>query len=175
MAQPLRVSVCLLIVVLSLVPWNASAQDQGTSPIGRAIKATLLDPTTYPPAMVTYDGTMRDWKTSQTFFRNGFVEQNPRFTLSGRSGDKAVSYEAGRNQILRDSLSVLAVSAAHNFSTQLIEQALRDRYPEHRKIVTALGWIERSAVASLMSYELAGPHYRQWRQNQRLIGELGIR
>ena len=175
MARQLRARASCLIVGLLLIPWNASAQDREVNPIGRAIKATFLDPMTYPPAMLTYDGTMRDWQTSQPFFKNGFVEQNPRFTLSGRPGDRAVSYETGRNQILKDSLSVLAVSAVHNFSTQLIEQALRDRYPEHRKMVTAIGWIERSAVASLMSYQLAGPHYRQWRDNQRLIAELGIR
>jgi hypothetical protein len=118
---------------------------------------------------------MRDWNTSQPFFRNGFVEQNARFTRSGRSGDIAVSYQAGRSQILRDSLSVLAVSAAHNFAAQLITQGLRTQNPEHRKLVTILGWIERSAVASAMSYALAGPHYRQARLNQQMIDQLGLR
>jgi hypothetical protein len=118
---------------------------------------------------------MRDWNTSQPFFRNGFVEQNARFTRSGRSGDIAISYEAGRSRILRDSLSVLAVSAVHNFGTQLIQQGLRERYPEHRKMVSVLGWIERSAVASAMSYALAGPHYRQAELNQRMSNSLGLR
>jgi hypothetical protein len=72
-------------------------------------------------------------------------------------------------------MSVLAVSAVHNVSARLIEQGLRQRYPEHGRLITALGWVERGAVASLMSYELAGPHYQQWRQNQQLSAQLGLR
>ena len=173
--RQLRKCASCLIVCLLLTPCVAIAQERGPSVFGHAMKTTILDPTTYTPAIFTYDGTMRDWKTSQPFFRNGFVEQNERFTRSGRANDIAMSYEAGRQQILRDTMSVLAVSAVHNFSTQLFEQALHERFPEHRKLVTTLGWIERSAVASLMSYQLAGPHYRQWRENQRLVTELGIR
>ena len=102
------------------------------------------------------------------------MEQNARFTRSGRSGDIAIGYEAGRTQILRDSLSVLAVSAVHNFGTQLIEQGLRERYPQHRRLITVFGWIERSAVASAITYGLASPHYRQWQANQQLAAKLGI-
>ena len=175
MARQLRVLGSCLIVSLLLLPCSAAAQEREPSVIGHAIKATFLDPTTFAPAAFTYDGTMRDWNTSQPFFRNGFVEQNARFTRSGRSGDIAISYEAGRSQILRDSLSVLAVSAVHNFGTQLIQQGLRERFPEHRKMVSVLGWIERSAVASAMSFALAGPHYRQAQLNQRMSNSLGLR
>ena len=175
MARQLRVLGSCLIVSLLLVPGGAVAQEREPSVFGRAIKATILDPTTFAPAAFTYDGTMRDWNTSQPFFRNGFVEQNARFTRSGRPGDLAISYEAGRNRILRDSLSVLAVSAVHNFGTQLIQEGLREQYPEHRKLVNVLGWLERSAVASAMSYALAGPHYRQAQLNQRLSTNLGLR
>jgi hypothetical protein len=175
MARQLRVVGSCLIVCLLLIPNVALAQEREPSVFGHALKATFLDPTTFTPAVLTYDGTIRDWNTSQPFFRNGFVEQNARFTRSGRSGDIAISYEAGRNQILRDSLSVLAVSAVHNFGTQLIEQGLRERFPDRRKAVTVFGWIERSAVASVMSYALAGPHYRQAQVNQRMMNELGLR
>ena len=175
MARQLRFFGSCLIVYALLVPCAAFAQERESSVIGSAIKATFLDPTTFAPAVFTYDGTMRDWNTSQPFFRNGFVEQNARFTRSGRPGDIAISYEAGRNQILRDSMSVLAVSAVHNFGTRLIEEGLRERFPEHRKLVTVLGWIERSAVASALSYGLAGPHYRQARLNQRMMNDLGLR
>ncbi len=175
MARQLRVLGSCLIVSLLLVPGGAVAQEREPSAIGQAIKATILDPTTFAPATFTYDGTMRDWNTSQPFFRNGFVEQNARFTRSGRSGDIAISYEAGRTQILRDSLSVLAVSAVHNFGTQLIQQGLRERFPEHRKVVSVLGFLERSAVASAMSFALAGPHYRQAQLNQRMSNDLGLR
>ena len=174
MARQLRVLSGCLIVCLSLAPRVASAQEREPSVVGHAIKATFLDPTTFAPAAFTYDGTMRDWNTSQPFFRNGFVEMNARFTRSGRPGDLAISYEAGRNQILRDSLSVLAVSAVHNFGTHLIQTGLRERYPEHRRLISALGWLERSAVASAMTYGLAGPHYRQAKRNQQMITQLGI-
>ena len=175
-ARQLRAIASCLIVCVLVVPRLASAQEQREpSSVGQALKLTFLDPTTYVPALFTYDATMKDWNTSQTFFQNGFLERNARFTVSGFSNDRAVSYEVGRNQILRDSLSVLAVSAVHNFSERLIQESLRERYPEHRKMVTALGWIERAAVSSLLSYELAGPHYRQWRQNQQLSMQLGMR
>ncbi len=166
---------CLIVVSIFFVPCDTFAQEREPSAFGHAFKAALLDPTTYTPSILVYDSTMRDWNSSQPFFRNGFVEQNARFTRSGRANDFAISYDAGRNQILKDSLSVLGVSAIHNFSTQLIEQALRQRFPEHRKAVTVLGWLERSMVASLMSYQLSAPHYRQWKKNQAMISELGLR
>jgi len=31
-------------------------------------RSTLLDPTTYVPAVVTYEATLADWKTSQPLF-----------------------------------------------------------------------------------------------------------
>ena len=170
MAKRLSAAIAFLVSLAAAAPLWADP-----SVIGHAIKATMLDPTTFAPAAFTYDGTMRDWNKSQVFFRNGFVEQNARFTRSGRSGDVAISYGAGRNQILRDSLSVLAVSAVHNFGTQLIQQGLRERFPEHRKLVSLLGWIERSAVASAMSIALAGPHYRQAGENARMAQALGLR
>src|SRR5205809_1025800 len=101
--RQLRTLASCLIVCLLVVPCVASAQEREPSIVGNAIKTTFLDPTTYTPAMLVYDGTMRDWNTSQPFFRNGFVEQNARFTRSGRSNDLAISYDAGRTQILRDS------------------------------------------------------------------------
>ena len=174
MARQLRTFGSCLIVCLLLIPSVANAQERERSVFGHAFKMAVLDPTTWTPAIVTYDGTMRDWQSSQPFFQRGYVEQNARFTRSGRSGDVAISYGAGRDQILRDSLSVLAVSAVHNFGTQLIEEGLRERYPQHRKLVTVLGWIERSAVASAMTYALATPHYRQWRANQQLAAKLGF-
>ena len=173
--RQLRALASCLIVCLFVIPCGAAAQERAPNPFGHAFKATVLDPTTYTPGILVYDSTMRDWNSSQPFFRNGFVERNARFTRSGRANDFAISYEAGRNQILKDSLSVLGVSAVHNFTTQLFEQALRERFPEHRKLVTVIGWIERSAVASVLSYQLSAPHYRQWRHNQELITKLGLR
>jgi hypothetical protein len=151
-----------------------SAQDE-ISLVGHALKATVLDATTYPAAVLHYDSTMRDWTSSQPLLRHGFVEQNPRFTLSGLSNDRPVSYGAGKNQILRDAFSVLAVTAAHNFGTRLIEDAMKARYPEHRKMVAVIGWIERIGLSSYISFRVSAAHYRQWKRNERLAAQLGIR
>jgi hypothetical protein len=75
-------------VVLSLaIVAHLHAQDvTPSSTIGRALKSTVLDPTTYAASALYYDAAIRDWKASQPFFRHGFVEQNSRFTISGFSG-----------------------------------------------------------------------------------------
>jgi len=168
---PVAVICCALSLTASSI---GSAQDEISS-IGHALKATVLDVTTYPAAILHYDSTMRDWKSSQPLLQHGFVEQNPRFTLSGLSNDRPVSYGAGKNQILRDAVSVLAVTAAHNFATRLIEDAMKARYPEHRKMVAVVGWIERIGLSSYLSYHVSAAHYRQWKRNERLAAQLGIR
>jgi hypothetical protein len=43
-------------------------------------------------------------------------------------------------------------SAANNITERMIERGLLRRYPTHRTLVVAVGWIERGAVASLVSY-----------------------
>src|SRR5438067_2626827 len=84
-----------------VVPSSASAQER-PSPVTDTFKRVVLDPTTYAPAIIAYDATMRDWNTSQPFFRNGYMERNERFTLTGRPNDVPISYTAGRNRILSD-------------------------------------------------------------------------
>ena len=167
--------VAVICCALSLTAVTITrAQDEGSS-VGHALKSTVIDPTTYPASILHYDSTMRDWKSSQPLLRHGFVEQNPRFTLSGLSNDRPVSYGAGKNQILRDAVSVLAVSAAHNFGTRLIEDAMKARYPEHSKMVAVIGWFERIGLSSYISYRVSAAHYRQWKRNERLAAQLGIR
>jgi hypothetical protein len=90
---------------LSLTVVSVTRGQDENSSVGHALKATVLDATTYPAAVLHYDATMRDWQSSQPLLRHGFVEQNPRFTLSGLSNDQPISYGAGRNQILRDAFS----------------------------------------------------------------------
>src|SRR5881628_1285044 len=88
---------CLLVAALLVVlPEAASAQDGDRSSfVGDIAKRVVFDPTTYAPALIAYGATIHDWNTSQPLFRNGFVEHNPRFTLSGRSDDVALGYAAG--------------------------------------------------------------------------------
>jgi hypothetical protein len=172
----LRSALITTISVLTgiLLPLTVSAQEQ-PSLLGGTVKRVIFDPTTYAPAIIAYDGTMRDWSTSQPFFRNGYVERNERFTLTGRPNDMPVSYEVGRNRILNDALLTLQMSIVNNVADQLFERALITRYPEHRKLVRVLGWIERGAFASYMSYQLSAKHYRQAAANAQRAQQMGFR
>jgi hypothetical protein len=154
----------------------ASAQDEKrSSAFADVVKGVVIDPTTYAPALIGYHATMKDWNTSQPFFQIGFVEHNERFTVTGRPDDTALSYVNGRNRILKDSLAAFGVSAAQNVTSRLVERALLQRHPEHPKVVKTIGWIQRIAVASLMSYHLSAPHYRQAQVNMQRAAELGLR
>jgi hypothetical protein len=168
------IALTLMTFVVSL-PHDVSAQsDARSSSLGDAVKGTLLDPTTYAPALVGYDSTIRDWKTSQPFFQNGFVEHNARFTVTGLPDDTPISYGAGRNKILKDALATLEMSVVYNLSDRFLEHALAQRYPEHRRMVRAIGWVGRISLASVISYQLSAPHYQQWRQNQERAARLGF-
>jgi hypothetical protein len=167
-------------IVALLTVGNAGlvfAQDNSkdSSAIADVIKGVVFDPTTYAPALISYDATMRDWNTSQPFFQNGYVERNARFTLTGLSNDRPVSYQIGRNQIMRDTLTTLGVSVIQNTTSRIVEQALMAKYPNHRKMVKTIGWIQRIGIASVMTYKLSAPHYRQAGINAQQAGELGFR
>jgi hypothetical protein len=153
----------------------AQENDRGSSAVADVIKGVVFDPTTYAPAFISYDATIRDWNTSQPFFQNGYVERNPRFTRSGLSYDRPVSYAAGRRQILKDTLGTLGVSAIQNTTGRIVERALLAKYPEHRRLVKTIGWIQRIAIASAMTYQLSAPHYRQAAINAAQARQLGFR
>jgi hypothetical protein len=160
--------------VFSFPPSNATAQDQQQpSSLTTLVKQVVLDPTTYAPAVIAYDATVRDWNTSQPFFRNGFMELNPRFTISGLPNDVPVSYSDGRRRILSDAVGNLGLSLFNNFTERVFERTLMTRYPEHRKLVRTAGWIERLAFGASMSYVLSAQHYRQARSNALIARELG--
>ncbi len=172
-----RLVVCVLVALLTVLAASARAQEQPS--VGDAAKdvakRVVLDPTTYAPAVIAYDATMRDWKSSQVFFANGFVERNPRFTFTGRPYDVPVSYGLGKQRILGDAFKTFQVSLIHNVTENIIERTLITRYPEHRKVFRVLGWIERSAAGSYLAYVLSNQHYRQWRVNEQEAGRLGLR
>ena len=126
-------TVALVIVGASLVSHSsilASAQEQErSSPISTIVKQVVLDPTTYPPAVIAYDATVQDWKTSQPFFRNGFMEGNPRFTISGLPNDLPVSYAEGMRRIAADGVRDLGLSFFNNVTDRVLERMLITRYP----------------------------------------------
>lgn len=167
--------IAVLTALLLLQPLCAIAQDRGDRPFtADVITRVLLDPTTYTPAVLGYDATMRDWRTSQPFFQHGFYERNARFTISGLPNDVAVSYGAGQRIIVADTLESLKRSAVNNLAEQMIERVLVNKYPNHRTLVRALGWVQRISFASFKAYRLSAKHYRQAGQNERLAEQLGL-
>ena len=170
--------VCVATLLLS--PAYASAQGQSDNPdqssfLADVAKRVFFDPTTYAPAILGYDSTMRDWKSSQPFFQNGFMERNPRFTISGLPSDRAISYGEGSRRIFGDAVANFEMSLMNNVTDTVFEHVLAERYPNHRKLIRTLGWIEKSAFASYMSYKLSAAHYRQWQYNEQTSRQLGLK
>lgn len=167
--------VVILTTLLLCSAVSAIAQDRAERPfIPDVIARVVLDPTTYAPAALAYDATMRDWRTSQPLFQHGFYESNARFTVSGLPNDVPVSDRTGRRIIRADTLESLKRSAINNFAEQIIERVLVNKYPNHRKLVRALGWAQRISFASFKAYRLSAAHYRQAAQNERLAAQLGF-
>ena len=171
------VAVFLTIITLGLTsaPFAFAQDEKPSSPFTDVVKGVFLDPTTYAPALIGYHSTMKDWNTSQPLFQNGFVEHNSRFTVTGRADDTPVSYTVGRKQIFGDAMAAFGVAAAQNATSRVVERALLARYPNHRKMVKTIGWIQRISLASLMSYNLSAGHYRQAQVNIQLSTQLGFR
>ena len=115
-----------------------------------------------------------DWNSSQPFFQNGFLEENARYTRSGFAKDFPLSYGDGNQQILKDALMILPLSFVNSAVTHLVERKLSERFPEKRKLWKTLSWVERIAFASVASYRVSSPHFRQWQQNQRLAQQYGF-
>jgi hypothetical protein len=162
-----------VLAILS-VPSFASAQEEHRSSIvWNATKSVLFDPTTYTPAVMSYESERMDWKTSQGFFRAGWLEGNSRFTKSGLPNDVPLSYAAGNAQIRRDGLARLQQSVLNNLGAGIVERALSTRYPEHRKLFRAASWIERISFASYASYLASADHFKQTRKNEQMARQYG--
>jgi len=163
-----------LVMLMCGVASAASAQDQAhRSLVSDVVKQVLLDPTTYAPTIVAWTATRLDWQSSQAFFESGWTEHNARFTISGLGDDTPMSYRAGNRQILTDAFSNLQLSLVNNASSRVVEGLLIPRYPNHRKLFRTIGWIERSVMASYLSYGLSAGHFRQWQENGRRAQQLG--
>lgn len=168
----LAIAFCLSSVTWAQEPERPSSD---SSFLGNIAKQVIFDPTTYAPAAIIYDATMRDWNTSQPLFRNGFVEKNPRYTISGLPNDTPLSYQDGKRRIVKDAFLNLQVSLVNNFTDRIFERALMERYPNHRRMVRTVGWIERISVGAYMSYVFSEQHYRQAVVNQEIARTMGYR
>jgi hypothetical protein len=160
-------------IVLLLPPPLASAQTEERPYAWDVARAVLIDPTTYAPALLSYESMRQDWKSSQVLFANGWVEQNPRFTISGRANDVPVGYHEGNSRIRGAALTVLQYSAVNNLSARIAERLLVARYPHRKTLIRTLSWVERIAFASLLTYSNSADHLRQASSNRRLAREYG--
>jgi hypothetical protein len=166
----------LLLSLMMLAPAVASAQSETDSNIFWDVtKAVVFDPTTYAPATLSYTSMKMDWSSSQTLFRHGWVEQNHRFTVSGRPNDVPLSYGDGNKKIRQMALLHLQESIINNAAANVFERVLANKYPQHRKLFKVLSWVERVAFASYVSYAASANHFKQTEKNRRLAAQYGYR
>jgi len=164
----------MLVSLMVLTPAIASAQaETDTNVFWDVTKAVVFDPTTYAPATLTYTSMKMDWDSSQTLFRNGWVEQNHRFTVSGRPNDLPVSYAEGNRKIRNMALLHLQESLINNTAANVFERVLAGRYPQHRTFFKVLSWVERIAFASYVSYAASANHFKQAERNRQLVIQFG--
>src|SRR5687767_301930 len=166
----------VLLSMMILTPAIASAQSETDSNIFWDVtKSVVFDPTTYAPAALSYTSMKMDWESSQPLFRNGWVEQNRRFTVSGRANDVPLSFVEGNKKIRHMALMHLQESVINNVAANVFERVLARKYPEHRKLLKTLSWVERIAFSSYMSYLASSNHFKQARRNQELARQYGYR
>jgi hypothetical protein len=166
----------ILITTIILAPSVASAQsDTGSSVFWDVTKSVVFDPTTYAPATFSYTSMKMDWNSSQPLFRNGWVEQNHRFTLTGKANDRPISYADGNRKIRQMALLHLQESVINNVAANVFERMLTEKYPQHRKLFKTLSWVERIAFASYVSYLASANHFKQAERNRQLALQYGYR
>ena len=169
-----RCRIALIVIAIALVPAFAAAQDERPRRFAWDVaRAVLIDPTTYAPALIAHEAMRQDWKTSQVLFAHGWLEQNSRYTVTGRVNDIPVSYRDGTHRIRADALTILRHSAVNNVSAAIAERMLIARYPKRKALIRTLSWVERVAFASILTYTNSAAHFRQTSANRRLAREYG--
>ena len=166
----------VLLSVLILTPVISSAQSETESSLFWDVtKSVVLDPTTYAPAALSYTSMKMDWTSSQPLFRNGWVEQNRRFTVTGRPNDAPLSFVEGNKKIRHMALMHLQESVINNVAANVFERVLAQKYPQHRKLFKTLSWVERIAFSSYVSYLASANHFKQTQRNHELARQYGYR
>jgi hypothetical protein len=166
----------VILAIVILAPCAASAQsDTDSSMFWDVTKSVIFDPTTYAPATLSYTSMKMDWESSQVLFRHGWVEQNHRFTLTGRANDKPISFGDGNKKIRQMALLHLQESVINNVAANVFERLLAEKYPQHRKLFKTLSWVERIAFSSYVSYLASSNHFKQAERNRQLAVQYGYR
>lgn len=140
--------------------------------LGETVIRVFRDPTTYALPPIVYTAHRLDWDSSQKLFAHGYLEANPKFTVTGRVDDIPISHAAGKRRILRYSASMIGRSALNNGICAIVERRLIEKAPHRRKLIRALGWIERGFVTAYWSYRLTHNQVHQWRDNERVLAGL---
>ena len=164
----------MAIALLVALASPASAQEQAPAPLlTGVVKAVILDPTTYAPAIVAWEATRLDWRSSQVFFQLGWTEHNARFTTSGLGDDTAIGYAAGNRKIAMDALANLRLSVVNNFSSRLVERLLIRRYPTRARSFVPSAGSSESRSRRYWTHRLSADHFRQWQENERRARQFG--
>jgi hypothetical protein len=172
----MRATHWFLVSIIILTPTVALAQDETESSMFWDVtKSVVFDPTTYAPAALVYTSLKMDWQSSQPLFRNGWLEENRRFTLSGLPNDKPISFADGNRKIRQMTLLHLQESVINNATANIFERVLSEKYPQHRKLFKILSWTERIAFASYVSYAASADHFRQTGRNRELARQYSFR
>ncbi len=164
--------VCL--VLLTGFGREAMAQNKVAGFVKGVAKDVLVDPTTYGPLGASLLGKKLDWDTSQIFFEHGHGEMNPNYAVNG-PGSKAVSYATGNRKLVVESLLNFQLSIGNNAVTSAAERLLLMKYPEHRKLVKTIGWIEKVAANGYIGYYFSHLNFHQWQANKDRARQLGYK
>ena len=167
--------IATLAAALVLLALSSVARAQEPSPVWTVVKQVAVDPTTYAPAVISFTAERLDWASSQVFFKHGYTEQNPQFTISGRPNDLPLHYSAGNHVIAMNALADLRSSVLNNLTSRVVEQVLLTRYPHRKKSIRTRGWIERISFGAALAYTQSSRHFEQWRHNTQVARELGYR
>jgi hypothetical protein len=115
----------------------------------------------------------QDWQTSQPLFMNGWLESNPAFTLSGKPADVPIDYGAGERKIRRIAAVIMVESLANNVAAGFAERMLMQRFPNRRRLIQTLSWVERIGFAAILTYRNSADHFSQAATNRRLANDHG--
>jgi len=160
----------LLVLVLCFFCQDTPVYAQDRLSLSQLTKEVVTDKTTYVFAGLFWTATQGDWVSSQNWFRNGYVERNPDFTISGKPCDLPVSFGAGNRKIVLFTAQIIGTTMLTNTGIRVGEHFLNKQYPGHKRLVAALGWIGRIGYGVILTKNNTVPHIVQWQKNTRAAG-----
>lgn len=164
----------LCLVLLVGLSQEVMAQNRISGFVKGIAKDVLKDPTTYGALGASLLGKKLDWDSSQIFFEHGHGEMNPNYAVSG-PGSKAISHAAGNRKLVVESLLNFQLSIGNNAAVSAAERLLLKKYPEHRKLVKTIGWVEKVTANGYIGYHFSNRNFRQWRINESRARQLGYK